>query len=829
MAKIKQYNTRSLYFPDRLLVALEKIFEYPMTIVEAPMGYGKTTAVKEYLKHSKATVLWQTVYDNYINNFWHAFSKNFNELDVECSQSLSELGVPNDMVSRREALKLIEKVTLSKETVIVIDDYYMIDHLDVHEFILFLVKNEIPNLHIVITTRLVLFEKLDELKLKGYVHHITKDELEFTADEVIKYYKLCGIHLKEDSANKLYNYTEGWVSALYLCMLKFIEDGSFNNTVSDDSGVLAANIYQLLENAVYIPLHQEIKEFLFSVCILDNFTIEEASYLYGKQNTQELLTELLAKNAFLTYDFKTKTYRMHNILTNFLVGLFEKQEISYKEDLYKRAGKWFMKTGNYFRAIDYFYLAKDFESLLEAFETEKGNSFSIEQKDLLIKYFDECPAEIKRRHPISLLVYAMCLLLFNEMELFEKVCGEFIESVQSTSNLLLGEFELLRSFTDYNDIMKMTKHLKKAWELLKKPAVFIDTKGGWTFGSPSVLYMFYRETGMLLQECNDLRESMPYYYKLTNGHGMGAEYIMEAERCFNLGEFENSEILAHKALYVSSEKHQAEIVMCALFLQARCALIKGDFNSVLVALEKMHENINREKMYSFMHTLDMCEAFIYAYLNEEQKIPEWIAEGEFHSSRLYFQARAFANIIYGRVLLIKGEYLKLLGIAEEFIGIASVFPNLLSIIYTTIYIAAANEKIFRRSEALLALRQALEISMQDKVYMPFVENGDYIEPLLRELAREGIYRDEISKILQFYTDYKKAKEKTKEQYFREKKPSLTAREGEIARLAADGFTNKEISEMVFISENTVKSQLKSIFEKLGVSSRVLLASKIPNG
>ena len=52
---------------------------------------------------------------------------------------------------------------------------------------------------------------------------------------------------------------------------------------------------------------------------------------------------------------------------------------------------------------------------------------------------------------------------------------------------------------------------------------------------------------------------------------------------------------------------------------------------------------------------------------------------------------------------------------------------------------------------------------------------------------------------------------------------LTRRELRILREVVAGFTNKEISERVNISENTVKSHLTNIFNKLGASNRVELA------
>lgn len=55
---------------------------------------------------------------------------------------------------------------------------------------------------------------------------------------------------------------------------------------------------------------------------------------------------------------------------------------------------------------------------------------------------------------------------------------------------------------------------------------------------------------------------------------------------------------------------------------------------------------------------------------------------------------------------------------------------------------------------------------------------------------------------------------------------MTEREREVAQLAAQGLSNKEIGKQLYISENTVKTQLKSIFAKLGINSRILLKQKL---
>ena len=53
--------------------------------------------------------------------------------------------------------------------------------------------------------------------------------------------------------------------------------------------------------------------------------------------------------------------------------------------------------------------------------------------------------------------------------------------------------------------------------------------------------------------------------------------------------------------------------------------------------------------------------------------------------------------------------------------------------------------------------------------------------------------------------------------------SLTKRELEIATLATDRMTNREIATALFLSDKTVESHMRHIFQKLGVSSRVEVA------
>ncbi len=226
MPKKKQYNLRNLFFPNRITKIMDGIFSYPLIIIEAPMGYGKTTAVREFLSNSEVDMMWQKIYDSGSVSFWNGFAKLFSDLDNDGFQSLVQLGFPNDVLSMQEALKLIEGIKLSNKTFLVIDDYHLVDSTGVNSFIEFLIGKKIHNLHVVLTARFVKFQRLEELNLKGYLYHITKETFEFMPKEIKAYYKTCGITISDREEQRLYSDTEGWISALYLLMLEYVANGS---------------------------------------------------------------------------------------------------------------------------------------------------------------------------------------------------------------------------------------------------------------------------------------------------------------------------------------------------------------------------------------------------------------------------------------------------------------------------------------------------------------------------------------------------------------------------------------------------------------------------
>lgn len=812
--RVKAAN--SIYIRKQLRQALEGIWEQPLTVVEAPMGYGKTTAVKNFLQASDANVLWQTLADPSASGFWRGFCRLLKKIDESRANRLAELGVPADSVFMEAAIELIGNVVFTGRTALVFDDYHLLSSPPVEQFFERLVKTAPPNLYIIIISRTRFGENTTELALKGFCQVIGKSNFEFAEKEIAVYYKLCGLRLRPGEAAALYAYTEGWISALYLSLLTFAREGKVERQ---------ASLPELLEKSVYRQCPPAVKEFLLTICVFDSFTLAQAQAMCPEANAGEIVSYLIANNAFIKLDPYNRTYQLHNIFTGYLRELLEQQGAQRRQVVLQAAGNWYRESGDCLRAMDCFYQAGDFDRLLLAFELDTGRSTNLEHKETLLRYFTDCPVTIKRNHPAACLLYAQKLFAFDERELYVAACreaGAYIETVPDTKikNHLLGEFELIMSFAKYNDLWAMSEHHAKAYELLDGPARFYDHH----LSSPSVLYLFYRQSGLLDQTVQDYAAYMPRYCRITSGHGAGAEYVLQAELFFHRGDFENAGITIHQALQTAQDNGQSAIRLCVLFLQSRLALISGDLPAVWKLLRQLRAEIEEYGHYQHAHTVDLCASAIYAQLGQTQKIPPWITDGDLSASRLPVLNHTFFNIVYGKFLLLSGQELKLLGLTGHFLDVAGTFPNLLGQVYTHIYAAAAYRRLHRPREAQAALRQAVDIAAADQLLLPFVENGADLAPLLGELTNDGRYAGFIRNITATYAAFApKLAVMRAAGVPGDDLASLTAREREIAGLVAAGLSNQTIAGNLVIAEVTVKKALQNIYAKLGIANRATLA------
>ena len=94
-------NTAVLYFSSRLHQALEGIFSRPLTLIEAPMGYGKTVAARDVLGKREIRLVWTSVLGNSEDAFWRDFCRALRRSFPQAQdtlESLLRLGSSRDAV-----------------------------------------------------------------------------------------------------------------------------------------------------------------------------------------------------------------------------------------------------------------------------------------------------------------------------------------------------------------------------------------------------------------------------------------------------------------------------------------------------------------------------------------------------------------------------------------------------------------------------------------------------------------------------------------------------------------------------------------------------------
>jgi LuxR family maltose regulon positive regulatory protein len=294
---------------------------------------------------------------------------------------------------------------------------------------------------------------------------------------------------------------------------------------------------------------------------------------------------------------------------------------------------------------------------------------------------------------------------------------------------------------------------------------------------------------------------------------------MHSEILLYQGEWEEAEILSHKAAYLAKANDQDSIWLCSILILARISIIHGELEEYRNCMNQLEECFKISSKKSSRMTIDMIKAFLSNSLNEPDDVADWIKAGDINQKRLFDVAIPFAQMVYFKNLLLQKEYKRLIALSEEFIANCEMIHFLLPQIYIKIYTAIAYYSLGNTKRAIILLKTAFDLSLPDKLYLPFVENSELIGDLLYKTL-DGQHSDFLIQHNRLSALYHDGKTLIHKEYYKSNLPfGLTAREYEIAKLASIGFQNREIAEKLFISENTVKQYLKNIFQKLNINKR----------
>ena len=145
-------------------------------------------------------------------------------------------------------------------------------------------------------------------------------------------------------------------------------------------------------------------------------------------------------------------------------------------------------------------------------------------------------------------------------------------------------------------------------------------------------------------------------------------------------------------------------------------------------------------------------------------------------------------------------------------------------VYYLKFLAIAKYNNGDRFAAQEYLKQALSIAMPDKIYLPFAQEAGQLNSLLESLRNSVSDKDGINAIIKLGRRQERGMKIIKKAINSDKSP-LTPREREIAQLARDRLSAREIAGKLYISETTVRTILRSVYSKLDIHSRTELVTK----
>ena len=168
--------------------------------------------------------------------------------------------------------------------------------------------------------------------------------------------------------------------------------------------------------------------------------------------------------------------------------------------------------------------------------------------------------------------------------------------------------------------------------------------------------MFHREPGALEAELKEMYDCMPHYYKITDGHGLGAREIMCAEARFLQGDFLEAQIQLEQAYAKARENGQENIALCCDFLAYRMSLFVE--LEIKETLEQRRERVMKAHNTSWLNMFESICAYYHSLTGLQEQIPGLFGEHRLSSVNFLAPGKPMMEMIENQVYLAQGAYAK---------------------------------------------------------------------------------------------------------------------------------------------------------------------------
>ncbi|CAN7761775.1 LuxR C-terminal-related transcriptional regulator [Paenibacillus sp. LjRoot153] len=846
---------------SRLIERLNEGLHRKLTIISASAGFGKTTLVREWLTACGRPAAWLSLDkgDNDSTRFLTYFVAALQTISANIGEGL--LGVmqspqPPSTESILTAL-LNEITTIPDDFVLVLDDYHVIDTKLVDNALTFLIEYLPPNMHLVIATREDPHIPLARLRARAQLNELRITDLRFSNSEAAGFLNgVMGLNLSSEDIALLENRTEGWIAGLQLAAISLQGHKDSNNFIKSFTGSHHFVLDYLMEE-VLLQQPESIQTFLLRTSILDRLCGPLCDAVLRISGLgQERLEYLEHANLFICpLDNERRWYRYHHLFADFLRQRLLQIISSSTGDeglaeLHIRASAWYEDNGLEIEALHHAVTANDVERAAILVE---GKGMPLHYRGAVapvLNWLESQPTTVLDARPSLWVMYTSALLFANRLTGIEKkfqAAEAALQSNELNDNIrdLVGHIAQLRATVavSQHQVETIITQSSRALEYLHPNNLPVRNATMWALGYACYLqgdrvaaYQAYTEAitmsqkighnlinilatiglGNIQEADNKLDLAAQTYRRVLQMAGdppipIACEaHIGLARIYYQWNDLDAALQHGQWSVQLARQVENTDRFICCEVFLARLKFAQGDVTGAAAALAEVGQSV---RQYNFVHLIpEVAAAEVHILLQQ----------GDLGAAAQLAQSHELP-ISQARVHMALGDMssaLALLGpLLEQLEAKGWEDERLKVMILQSIALQAHGEK----KAATKLLIDALTLAEPGGFIRIFLDEGKPIAGLLSKAAAHGNMTDYIGKLLAvFIVDKQKNRDNSVLRPTPNVQPHiepLSERELIVLQLIAQGLSNREISEQLFVALSTVKGHNQNIFAKLQVQRR----------
>ncbi len=814
---------------------LRKLPDYKFAFISAPAGYGKTTAVADFLKRASFKYAWLSIdeNDNDPVRFWRGLLASVSRvlsdegiLKVSADEALISSNITADLF-----IDTVEKY--SERFVLVLDDYQLISNRTVLDSIEYLVRYMPPrNMSLIILGRKEPASSLALLCARGVSISLNARDLAFSSDEAAEFFSSRGLKLTADEIDAIERHTEGWAAGLVAAFLSLKECGTVNDSFSALSS-RNKNIALILEKDVYDHLTDETRSFLVHTSFLDRFSGSLCAAVTGNIRSAELLLKISESNGFVVpLDSENLLYRYHHLFREFLQSRLEQEGDEVKRGLFKKAGAWCLDHDQDVEAAEWFIKAREYAAaypIVLKYRAIRSEACDYSQWK---KWVDAIPESMYEDDPGVYITYSWIALMESQIDLaeqtsikghdsYERIRSSVPEDIRPSYEALLAfskmsisihKMDVERTFRDYETLKRV--------ELKRRIAL-----GDFNFNESSLLKTIYGFKGRLsvVERYEAILDS------LSRIIGDFSSYIavIIGEMHYERNEMDRIVSLLTENMGSITELNMPGVILPSFLLLAKAKAAKGDVDGAFRKIIEARKLLAGRPGSVWNYHLDVHTAALHIRLGDLDNAARYM---DFKRLGLYdplSSVREYEYILYARFLMLTkhtDDALILLGRLTNFAKKENQLGRQIEILCLE---ALCYARKGDSTGASAALYNALALGAGHGYVRTFADEEEPMAQLLeryvksvRDGAGQLAYARSLMDAARGYAGILK-EYRQKQSAGKQKMGArfLTSREIEILGLLAERYSNEDIAKKLFYSLSGVKRCNTRIFTKLGVRDR----------